>query len=260
VNGHQIATVLLAAALLTAPGPPVRRIPLAPRRSARRSALPAAAAACLAAVLMPPSVVLMGAIVALVIATRVRRRRRDRRRRREGRLLAGALELLVGELRIGSHPLLAFTIAATESPDPVGPSLRVVATRAGLGADVGEGIRAVAITSEVASHWNRLAVFWDLAAQHGLAISVLMRAAHRDIVDRQRFADRMSAALAGARATAAILAALPVLGVLLGEVVGAHPLRFLFGGGPGGVLLVVGVSLMCAGVLWADRIIDRMAT
>jgi tight adherence protein B len=85
-----------------------------------------------------------------------------------------------------------------------------------------------------------------------------MRAAHRDIVDRQRFADRTHAALAGARATAAILACLPVLGVLLGQLIGARPVRFLFSGGPGGVLLLIGVTLISAGLIWADRIIDRL--
>jgi tight adherence protein B len=87
-----------------------------------------------------------------------------------------------------------------------------------------------------------------------------MRAAHRDIVERQRFADRMHAALAGARATAAILAALPALGVLLGQLIGADPVRFLLGGGVGGVLLGIGVGLICLGVTWADRIVDRLAT
>jgi tight adherence protein B len=34
-------------------------------------------------------------------------------------------------------------------------------------------------------------------------------------------------------------------------------LAFLCGGGLGGWLLVVGATLICAGMLWADRIIDR---
>ena len=87
-----------------------------------------------------------------------------------------------------------------------------------------------------------------------------MRAAHRDIVDRQRFSERMHAALAGARATAVILALLPALGVLLGQDVGAHPIRFLLGSGLGGGLLMAGVGLVCAGLVWADRIVDRVGS
>jgi tight adherence protein B len=103
-------------------------------------------------------------------------------------------------------------------------------------------------------------VCWELAAEHGLAISVLMRAAQRDIVERQRFTARVEAGLAGARATAVILAALPVVGVLLGQLIGARPVAFLLGGGVGGWLLVVGVALVCVGLVWADRLTDRMLT
>ncbi len=122
------------------------------------------------------------------------------------------------------------------------------------------GLRAVAEVSAVPAQWNRLAVCWQLAAEHGLAISVLMRAAQRDIVERQRFTARVEAGLAGARATAVILAALPLVGVLLGQLIGARPVAFLLGGGVGGWLLVAGVVLVCVGLVWADRLTDRMLT
>ena len=64
--------------------------------------------------------------------------------------------------------------------------------------------------------------------------------------------------MAGARATASILTGLPVLGVLLGQLIGARPLSLLLGGHAGGWLLVVGSALACAGLLWADRITDRV--
>jgi tight adherence protein B len=68
----------------------------------------------------------------------------------------------------------------------------------------------------------------------------------------------VQAGLAGARATAAILAGLPCVGVALGELIGAHPVRFLLGGGAGGWLLVLGVGLIGIGVTWSDHIIDRL--
>ena len=158
----------------------------------------------------------------------------------------------------GEETARAFAIAAAESPGPVGESLKRVAERTRLGADVAAGLIAAEKDSAVPLHWNRLAVFWELAEQRGLAMSVLMQAAHHDIVDRQRFADRNRAALAGARATAAILAGLPLLGVAMGQLIGAHPVRFLIGGGAGGILLMVGVGLVAAGLVWADRIIERV--
>ncbi len=167
------------------------------------------------------------------------------------------MEVLVGELRIGAHPVQAFEIAARESGGAVGRALHAVASRARLGADVTKGLRGLADGSAVPVYWERIAVCWQLAADHGLAMSVLMRAAHRDIVDRQRFAARVEAGSAGARATAVILAGLPVLGVLLGQLIGAHPFRFLFGSG--GWALASGVILIALGVAWADGIIARAA-
>ena len=172
--------------------------------------------------------------------------------------MAAALEVVVGELRVGAHPLRAFTIAADESAGGVGESLRKVATRAQLGADVAAGLRSAAGSSSVPAYWDRLAVCWQLAAEHGLAMSTLMTTAHRDIVGRQRFANGVQAGLAGARATAAILAGLPILGVALGELIGARPIRFLLGGGTGGWLLVAGVGLVGMGVTWSDHIVDRL--
>jgi tight adherence protein B len=89
---------------------------------------------------------------------------------------------------------------------------------------------------------------------HGLAIATLMRTAHRDIVERERFSARVTAGMAGARTTAAVLAGLPLLGIGLGQLIGADPLRFLLSGGLGGWLLMIGVTLACAGLLWSDRI------
>ena len=50
---------------------------------------------------------------------------------------------------------------------------------------------------------------------------------------------------------------LPVLGVCLGQLIGADPLGFLLSGGAGGWLLVVGVTLACCGLLWSDGITGR---
>lgn len=260
MNGSALAAMLLAASVLAAPPPPIRRLPRRIRRSAGSfTALAAASVTGILTLSAAPVLVLVLLIASGALASRVRRRRLEQSRRREGEALAAALEVLVGELKVGAHPIAAFAVAGAETAGPVGRSLRAVATRAQLGADVATGIKAMAASSAVPAYWDRLAVFWTLASQHGLAMSILMRAAHRDIVERKRFADRMRAALSGAHATAAILASLPALGMLLGQLVGADPVGFLLGGGPGGVVLVVGVTLVCTGVVWAHHIVDRLA-
>lgn len=259
MNGIPVAAALLGIAVLVAPPPPRWRLGLErPRIAVRGPALLVGVAAV--AITLPPALLIASAILAATLIARRRRRRRDEHRRRAGQTLAAALETLVGELRVGAHPVRAFAVAAGESDGAIGTALRAVAARAGLGADVGAGLRAVAGATSVPAQWERLAVCWQLAADHGLAMAALIRTAQLDIVERQRFTGRVEAGLAGARATAAILAGLPLLGVLLGELIGAHPVRFLLGGGAGSWLLAAGTGLVCAGLVWADRITDRLLT
>ena len=170
------------------------------------------------------------------------------------------MDVLVGELRVGAHPVAAFDVAAGEVEGPVAASLRAVAARARLGADVAAGLRSSAEASRLPAHWERLALFWRLAQIHGLGIATLMRAAQRDIVEREQFSARVDAGMAGARTTAVVLAGLPVLGIGLGQLIGADPLGILLSGGAGGRLLVVGVTLACCGLLWSDRITGRALT
>lgn len=267
MNGLIPAALLSSVALITVPASPRRRLIPSPGR--RRQVPPLGAngfgwivaiAALAAAVSLPVTTVLAAALVGATAALRYRRRGRLRRAAEEGRTLEAALDVLVGELRAGAHPVRAICTAADETHGAVAESLRGVAARARLGADVTAGLRAAAWFSALPAHWERLAVCWQLASDHGLAISTLMRAAQRDIAERQRFSARVASGMAGARATAAILAGLPVLGVLLGQLIGARPLSFLLGGHTGGWLLVIGTMLACGGLLWSDRITDRVAS
>jgi tight adherence protein B len=270
MNGVIPAVLLSSAALIAVPAGPQRRLtrPTQSMPGHRRRVTPLGAngigsmvviAAFVAAAVLPLTTMLAAAVVGATAGLRYRRRVRLRCAANEGRALETALDALVSELRVGSHPVRAFRVAADETDGTVAASLRAVSARARLGADVTAGLRAAARVSALPAHWERLAVCWRLAADHGLAIATLMRAAQRDIVERQRFSARVESGMAGARATAAILAGLPALGVLLGQLIGARPLNFLFSDHAGGWLLVVGSMLACAGLLWSDRITDRIA-
>ncbi len=258
------AALALSASLLVSPSSPRRRLArrdqARSRSTARTAGWLALCAGAASAVFLPLTTVLAAMVFAATASLRYRRRRRSRLGMAESRELETAIDVLVGELRVGAHPAQAFAVAADETAGPVADSCRAVAARARLGADVTAGLRGVAETSALSAHWARLAVCWQLAAEHGLAMSTLMRAAQRDIVERQRFSGQVTSAMAGARATAAILAGLPVLSVVLGQLIGADPAAFLLAGHVGGWLLVVGVTLVCGGLLWSDRITDRAAS
>jgi tight adherence protein B len=191
-------------------------------------------------------------------ALRRRRAARQRRRAQEASALQSALDILVGELRIGAHPVAALDVAAREVHGVVGDSLQMITARARISADVAAGMRAAAARSALAEQWRGLALCWDLAQTYGLAIATLMKTAHEDIVERERFVARVDAGMAGARATAAVLAALPVVGIGLGQLIGADPLRFLLATPVGGWLLCAGVVFACGGLLWADRITEAV--
>jgi tight adherence protein B len=264
MSGVSIGALLLSLALVAIPSSPRGRLMAVGRRRRHvpksTAGFVAACALVAAAALLPLTTLVAIAAVGATLGLRHRRRSRLRRAVTEGRALETALDVLVGELRVGAHPVRAFGVAADETGGPVGAALQAVAARARLGADVTAGLRVAARSSALPAHWDRLAVCWQLATEQGLAIATLMRAAQRDIAERQRFTDRVSSSMAGARATAAILAGLPVLGVLLGQLLGARPLSFLLNGHTGGWLLVVGSLLACGGLLWADRITDRLAS
>ncbi|KAA8970462.1 type II secretion system F family protein [Mycobacterium sp.] len=266
MTGAAAAALALAGALVVLPPSPRRRLvsarPAGPRvaRAGRWAARCAAAAVLAVTVLLPLTTVVAAAVLSATTAVRHRRRRRSRRAGAEGRALQAAIDVLVGELRAGAHPVRAFEVAANESGGAVADSCRAVAARARLGADVAAGLRGAAERSALPAQWRRLAVCWQLAGDHGLAMSTLMRAAQHDIAERQRFAAQVTSAMAGARATATILASLPAVMLVLGQLIGAQPVAFLLAGHAGGWLLVTGVTLVCAGLLWADHLTERVTS
>lgn len=263
MTGPVVAAAALSAAVLTLPASPRRRLAAAaPTRDALLNVAGWTTVCTLivSIVLVPLTTVLAFTVLVATMSLRYRRRRRSGRGMDESTSMETAIDVLVGELRVGAHPAAAFALAAEETAGPVAAACRAVAARARLGADVAAGLHGVGKTSALPSQWERLAVCWRLAAEHGLAMSALMHLAQRDIAERQRFSGQVRSAMAGARATATILAGLPVLSAVMGQLIGASPIPFLLGGGLGGWLLVVGLMLVCGGLLWADRITEKVTS
>ncbi|MFD6155862.1 type II secretion system F family protein [Nocardia sp. NPDC060256] len=199
---------------------------------------------------------LAAAMVLGTVGFRVRRAGRDRRRNAECAHLLDALEAVIGELRVGAHPSAAAEVAASEARGESAEAFAVSAGRSRLGGSAAEGLRQP--DSIVAGELSRIADAWQVAERHGLALAELLSAARTDLVGRIRFHGRTTAALAGARATATVLAALPLLGIGLGQLMGAAPLHVLFASAAGTVLLPLGAALACAGLLWTDVITRKV--
>ncbi|MBF6299654.1 type II secretion system F family protein [Nocardia amamiensis] len=259
------AMVLLALALVAAPAPGSRRrfVRIFSARGERRrpawsTMARAGAIAGVVAVLvvLGPGPFLAASMIAGTLALRVRRSARDRRRNAERDHLLGALEAVIGELRVGAHPSTAAEVAAREVHGESARVFAVGAARSRLGGSAAEGLRRP--ESLVAAELARVAGAWQIAEEHGLALAELLSATRTDLAERMRLHGRTTAALAGARATAAVLACLPCLGIALGQMMGASPLHVLFASSAGQVLLPLGAGLACAGLLWTDVITRKV--
>lgn len=251
------ALLLLASALLIVPQRHSRlgMGESSPRRwNWKLAAAPLAGLMVLAVWLLPLSVVIAVGIAGATLCVRWRRRRRLMVQREELIVLESGLDVVVGELRVGAHPVRAFEVTAAELGGTTGEAFAAIAARARLGVTLDP---AVPRLGPSASQWNRISRGWMLAQRHGLAVADLLDMCRTDLQERQRFTARVNAGLAGPRATAAVLTGLPVVGIGLGQMIGAKPLSVLCAGGMGGALLVVGVTLACAGLLWSDVITGK---
>ncbi|KAA2262274.1 type II secretion system protein [Solihabitans fulvus] len=203
-----------------------------------------------------------GAIAATMLAGTVWRRSRASRGART-RLAAtasitAALGGFVVELRAGAHPASAAAGAAEDAGALAAAALTAVAATATLGGDVALALQGVAADHPaLAGALDQVGAAWRLADRHGVALAEVLDAVRRDLVQRVRFTRQVHARLAGPRASVAVLAALPVLGVLLGELSGARPLHLLCSTTIGQTLLVLGALLICAGLGWSARLTNQ---
>ncbi|MFW0789423.1 type II secretion system F family protein [Gordonia sp. CPCC 205333] len=211
------------------------------------------------AVAVGPSVGLSAAVLTALSIWLRRRLVRRSRGEQEREALAAALSAISAELSIGTPPPAAFAFAGqelTERHSVVARRLRTIAARTALGGSIGNGVGWQG--SSIEPEWRRVALAWEIASEFGVPIKDLLDAVRSDLNSRRSFAARTNAGLAGPRATATVLALLPVLGIGLGQALGAQPVVVLCRGGIGGILLVVGTALGAAGVWWSLRIADHV--
>ena len=246
------------ARVLTLTGPRPRRMTVVARRPG--VAVAAGAAACLGLAVAGPAGAVAAAVAAGTTVARWRSRRRAARSVAATADLAGALGLLAAELRAGAHPAVAAERVAADAGAAATAVLGTIAATARLCGDVAAALRRESCTTAgLERPLAQLAAAWTLAQRHGIPLADVLDAVRGDLDHRVRANRRLHAALAGPRATAAVLAALPVLGLLLGQAVGAHPWRVLTGGEAGQVLLLVGSVLICAGLAWSGRLVAKAA-
>ncbi|MGW0184938.1 type II secretion system F family protein [Streptomyces sp. NPDC003362] len=176
-----------------------------------------------------------------------------RARERRGDAVIALCGALAGEVRAGRQPGEALLRAARDTGGLADAQAAVLAA-ARFGGEV-PGALSAAARQPGAGGLLGLAACWRVAVDHGAGLAAgldRLEAALR--AERDQRAE-VRAQLAGARATAAMLAALPALGILLGAALGADPLHVLLHTGAGLGCLLVGAVLEAVGLWWVLRIV-----
>ena len=207
-------------------------------------------------------VVVVGPVAALLVllaafaAVRLRHRRtgaRQRQQEREGAV--EALSVLSSELRAGRPANQALEAAAEVATGPLASALSAAAAAAMLGADPVAALLRAADASAVPQLLRGLAACWQVCAGTGssLASAVERLADSLRAEQAQRLA--VDSELAGPRATAALLALLPLAGIALAAGLGARPLHVLLHTPVGIGCLAAGLGLELLGLWWTGRLV-----
>ena len=229
-----------------------------------------------------------GALVAAVVGLSAARAWRSRAVVRAGR--AGServrrlLRSLVVELRSGAPPPLALR-RSWSSPsdgrgrevDADGSSRSVVRSRRGGGTvaphrlgdapsrgggpagllvdDVPALLRAAA-DDPGQSPLRRVAALWEVADATGAGLSDGLARLADELDEELELQREVETVLAGPRASARLMAALPLMGVLLGTGLGGDPVGFLLHDPLGQGCLLAGSALVLAGLRWTRALAD----
>lgn len=155
-----------------------------------------------------------------------------------------ALAALAAELRAGQPPIAALQQAGSD----VWPQACAAAR---IGGDVTAALRSDA---QRAPALAGLAVCWEMAARSGSGMATMVQR----IADAARTAQdtrvQLAAQLAGPRATARMLAALPLVGIVIGHLLGADPIAWLLGSPIGILVLALAAACTALGWWWIHRI------
>ncbi|MFI6452249.1 type II secretion system F family protein [Streptosporangium amethystogenes] len=163
---------------------------------------------------------------------------------------------LAAELAAGrtAGDALARAVRAAGFPDS--EALRPLVAAARDGGDVPAALLAVA-PEQGGEACRALAACWKVSVTAGAGLAVLVDRVAASLREAQSHRQDVAAQLAGPRATARLLAGLPVLGLLMAAGLGMRPLHFLFGGPAGVGCLVVGLALDACGLWWTHRLVVR---
>ncbi len=161
-------------------------------------------------------------------------------------------DLLAAELSAGRPPGAALA-AASERWPPLVAAVETVR----LGADVPDALRRLAEVHPGAADLRWVAGAWQVAQHSGYGLSAALERTGAGLRARRRTRRLVDSELASARATARLVACLPLAVLVMGSGAGSDPWGFLVTTPVGGVCLVCGLGLIGLGLWWIERLADR---
>ncbi|WP_370567977.1 type II secretion system F family protein [Leucobacter sp. L43] len=155
-------------------------------------------------------------------------------------------------LRGGVPPGRTFAVIAADA-EPASAT-GIIAARVADGVPV-----ASALAATPDPEWRVLAVAWRLAEACGAPLAPALQRIAYALRELDQLRERRSVLLAGPRATVRMVAALPILALLLGLLLGFDPIPVLFSG-MGAAIAAIGIGLLGIGVHWSRAMQHRTAS
>lgn len=156
-------------------------------------------------------------------------------------------EEIAGELDVGSSPALALERASRRWP-----FLAPVASAQRLGAPVPEALRTLS-RAPGCGDLVLVAAAWQVSERTGAVLARALTAVASALREDQKVRRVVASELASARATARLMAVLPLLTLAVGSGAG-DPVAFLLRTPPGLACAGAGLLLALAGVAWIEAI------
>lgn len=185
---------------------------------------------------------------------------RHRGRPRDGTVRLRAVPVLLEQaaalLNAGLAPAAtwhALRAAADDAGEPFAAAARVAAA----GGSPAPVLRAGGGPTLCVSAARSTAAAWEVCERTGAPLALVLGRLARVLRDDAHSRAAREIALAGPRATARVLATLPVLGVALGTAMGADPVAVLLATGPGRACAAAGGSLAVVGWWWTAVLVRR---
>ncbi|XLE12033.1 type II secretion system F family protein [Streptomyces sp. Pv4-95] len=228
-----------------------RRLRLVRRVAVGREAWCLPAGLCLAVIGRSALPVAASVVAAFLVHRWLTARDAERARDRRAAEVISLCATVAGELRAGRQPGQALLIARAPS---LGAAISAVLAAARYGGDVAQALRDAARLPG-AEGLTGVAACWRVAVEGGAGLAAGLERIADGLRSQRDQREELRAQLAGPRATALMLALLPVCGLLMGTALDADPLRVLLHTPVGWGCLVIGGLLEWGGVAWTGRIV-----